>query len=473
MKLFSIKETEELKIEEIHNLYRKFVNPGQVDLISKFGFGNDVIERSEENFIFTKSGKKIYDFTGGIGVLNHGHNNKRILKVRENFGKERKMEVHKNFFSPYVAALSHNIANLLPKDLNITYLSNSGSDANEGALKLAYKYHNGNREYVLNSNLSFHGKKIATSNVTASQETSYFKFQQNIKSLEFEYNNISSIKDLIKKTRKNKKSNIYAIIIEPFSASTLLHCSNEFLLELRKICSEENIVLIFDEVYSGWAKTGKLFYFMNFENLVPDIVTSGKSLGGGKASISAFTSKEIFFNKAYGNLRDATLHSSTFNALGEETITALEAVNIIIDENYEEKSKNIFNIINPELKKLKLKYPNIIKDVRGAGSLNGVVINTDFADKYLQPIISLIPSKFTNDKYALKKILVTSLISSLYDDFNILTFYGSNVDLPLKISAPVITKKEDLLYFIESFDKVLAEGMFNNVKKFVKKNILK
>ena len=87
------------------------------------------------------------------------------------------MEVHKNFFSPYVAALSHNIANLLPKDLNITYLSNSGSDANEGALKLAYKYHNGNREYVLNSNLSFHGKKIATSNVTASQETSYFKFQ--------------------------------------------------------------------------------------------------------------------------------------------------------------------------------------------------------------------------------------------------------------------------------------------------------
>jgi putrescine aminotransferase len=473
MKLFSVKETEELKIDEIHGLYKKFVNSGQVELISKFGFGNDLIERSEENFIYTKSGKKIYDFTGGIGVLNHGHNNKRILKVRENYAKEKKMEVHKNFFSPYVAALSHNIANLLPEDLNITYLSNSGSDANEGALKLAYKYHGGNREYVLNSNISFHGKKIITSNVTSSQETNYFQFQQHIKNAEFEYNNILSVINLVKKIRKNGKSNIYAIIIEPFSASTLLNCSKDFLFELRKICIKEDIVLIFDEVYSGWSKTGKLFYFMNFDKLVPDIVTSGKSLGGGKASISAYTCKDKFFSKAYGNLRDATLHSSTFNALGEETITALEAVNIIIDENYEEKSKNIFNIINPELKKLMIKYPSIIKSVRGAGALNGVVINTDFADKYLQPIISLIPSKFTNDKYALKKILVTSLISALYDDFNILTFYGSNVDLPLKISAPVITKKEDLLYFIDSFDKVLAEGMFHNVKKFVKKNIFK
>ena len=103
--------------------------------------------------------KKIFDFTGGIGVLNHGHNNERILKARGKLYKFEKMEVHKNYFSPYVAALSHNIATVLPGDLNISYLSNSGSDANEGALKLAYKYHNGKREYVLNSSISFHGKK--------------------------------------------------------------------------------------------------------------------------------------------------------------------------------------------------------------------------------------------------------------------------------------------------------------------------
>ena len=338
MKLLSIEDSEKLEIKEVHNYYKKFVNSGQVDLISKFGFGNDLVEKSEKNLIYTKSGKKIYDFTGGIGVLNHGHNNERILKARNKYASLKRMEVHKNYFSPYVAALSHNIASLLPGDLNISYLSNSGSDANEGALKLAYKYHNGEREYVLSSNISFHGKKIIASNVTGSEETSYFRFQQNVKSLHFDYNNISSVKKIVQETKKNNKSNIYAIIIEPFSASSLLSCSKEFLLELRKICNEENIVLIFDEVYTGWTKTGELFYFMNYEGLIPDIVTSGKSLGGGKASISAYTCKDKFFNKAYGNLRDATLHSSTFNGLGEETITAIEAVNILIDENYSKKS---------------------------------------------------------------------------------------------------------------------------------------
>ena len=102
------------------------------------------------------------------------------------------------------------------------------------------------------------------------------------------------MKHLVEDLRKNNTSNIYAIIVEPFSASSLLSCSESFLRGLRDICSKENIVLIYDEVYSGWCKTGNLFYFMNFNNAEPDILTSGKSLGGGKASISAYTCKEKF-----------------------------------------------------------------------------------------------------------------------------------------------------------------------------------
>lgn len=472
-KLLSVEDAEELDIGEIHKLYRTYVNNSQVDLISKFGFGNDISIYSKGIFIYTKSGKKIYDFTGGIGVLNHGHNHDRILKVRKKFLEEKRMEVHKNFFSPYVAALSKNIANLLPEDLNISYFSNSGADANEGALKLAFKYHEGKRDYVLNSNISFHGKKVSTSNITSSKETRYFRFQQNLKSEQFEYNNIESLKKKINNLRKNNECNVYAIIVEPFSASSLLSCSEYFLRELKKICQKENIVLIFDEVYTGWSKTGELFYFMNFENLVPDIVTSAKSLGGGKASISAYTCRDIFFKKAYDNLRDATLHSTTFNGFGEETATAIEAIKIIIEDNYVKKSKEIFNILNTGLINLKDKYPKIIKEVRGSGSLNGIIINTDFTDKYFQPLLSLIPGKFTKDDYAIKKIIVSSIISALYDSHNILTFYGSNVDLPLKISPPVIATKDDLNYFLQSLENVLDEGLNKAIFNFLKKNIFK
>ena len=177
-KLYSLKDIEKFSIDDVWDMYRKYVNNSQVDLISKFGFGNDIAIKAEKNFIFTKSGKKIYDFTGGIGVLNHGHNHERILSIRQWFQKNKFMEVHKNYFSPYIAALSSNIANLLPEDLNISYFSNSGSDANEGAIKLAYKYHEGKRDYILSSNISFHGKKLVSSNVTNSKETRYFQFQE-------------------------------------------------------------------------------------------------------------------------------------------------------------------------------------------------------------------------------------------------------------------------------------------------------
>ena len=469
--LLSVKDAENLEINQIHKLYRTYVNNSQVDLISKFGFGNDVSLYSEGIYIYTKSGKKIYDFTGGIGVLNHGHNHKRILEVRKKFVEDKKMEIHKNFFSPYIAALSQNIANLLPEDLNISYFSNSGADANEGALKLAFKYHKGKRDYVLNSNISFHGKKVGASNITSSKETRYFRFQQILKSDTYDYNDIETIKDKINTLRKKSESNIYAIIVEPFSASSLLACSESFLRELRKICYKENIVLIFDEVYSGWSKTGELFYFMNFENLVPDILTSAKSLGGGKASISAYTCRNFLFKNSYDNLRDATLHSTTFNGLGEETATAIEAINIIIEDNYIDKSKEIFNILNSGLKNLQNRYPEIIKEVRGSGSLNGIVLNTDFSDKYLQPLLSLIPSNFTKDNYAIKKIITSSIISELYDSHNILTFYGSNIDLPLKISPPVIVSADELNYFLQSFEKVLSKGLYKILFNFIKKNI--
>lgn len=473
MKLFKIEDIENFSINQVWDLYRKYVNNSQVDLISKFGFGKDLVLKSEGNIIYTKNGKKIYDFTGGIGVLNHGHNNERILKARLNFAKKKKMEIHKNYFSPYIAALSSNIANLLPGDLNISYFSNSGSDANEGAIKLAYKYHSGKRDYILNSNISFHGKKLVASNVTESRETKYFSFQELVKSDNFEFNNFESLKKKVSELKKNGRCNVYSIILEPFSASSLMKLSGDFLIKTRKLCDDNDIVLIFDEVYSGWGKTGNLFYFMNYENLIPDILTSGKSLGGGKASISAYTCRNKFFKRAYDNLRDATLHSTTFNGLGEETATAIEAINIVVEENYVEKSKNIFKNLNSGLEKLKKKFPSIIKEIRGSGALNGIVINTDFSDKYLQPILSLLPSEFAKDEYAIKKIIVSSYISELYDEFNILTFYGSNIDLPLKISCPLNTDKDSLDYFLNSLEKILNKGTIFVVKNFVKKNIFK
>ena len=124
-KFFSIEEAEKLSIDEVKVLYNEYVNPKQTKIFSNFPFGKDIFIKAKGMYIYTNDNKKILDFTGGLGVLNHGHNNSRIKNTRINFVKNDKMEVHKLVFSPYLAALSHNLSNIrIIKDKKQLYLTN-------------------------------------------------------------------------------------------------------------------------------------------------------------------------------------------------------------------------------------------------------------------------------------------------------------------------------------------------------------
>ncbi|MDP7319733.1 MAG: aspartate aminotransferase family protein [Bacteriovoracaceae bacterium] len=465
-KLFGIEDCEQLSVRQVWDLYTQFVNPGQVDLIGSFGFGRDLAESAQGMWIKTKGGREILDFTGGVGVLNHGHNHPEILEARKRFQELNRMEVHKNFFSPYIAGLSHNLAQLLPGDLNVAYFPNSGAESVEGAIKMAYKYHNGTRKSILYADISFHGKLLGAASVTGSPELD-FKFPQIPHTYSFEYNNIDSVKTMIASLRNSDGNcDVYAIILEPMNASSLTQCSKEYLLELREICDKEDIILIFDEVYTGWAKTGHLFYFMQHEGLLPDILTMAKSFGGGKASISGYIARDKVFQKAYGSLNDATLHSTTYNGFGEETITAIQAVNIIIRDDYVGKSQAIHNKLYPKLLELKKKYPNIINDVRGSGALNGLTVKRPSG--FFNMLSNIVPSKMFRDERFMSKVLTGAIIYELYEEHGILTFFGSNKEIPLIISPSLIVKDEELNLFLTALDKTLAKGMTVLVTKFVK-----
>ncbi len=136
--LITVDDCERLSTSQVHELYRAHVNKSQVSLMTSFGFGRELVDHAEGSWIHTRDGRRILDFTGGVGVLNHGHNHPRILAARRRFQEQRRMEVHKTYFSPYIAALGHNLARLLPGDLNLSFFPNSGAEAVEGAVKLAY-----------------------------------------------------------------------------------------------------------------------------------------------------------------------------------------------------------------------------------------------------------------------------------------------------------------------------------------------
>lgn len=464
--LITVEESEKLDIDQVHELYRRYVNKSQVSLMTSFGFGRELADRAEGAYIYERTGRRILDFTGGVGVLSHGHNHPRILAVRQRFAEQRRMEVHKTYFSPYVAALGHNLAQVLPGDLNLSFLPNSGAEAVEGAVKLAYKYHGGRRSTILRADISFHGKLLGSGGLTAGAQ-SHFAFPTIPGIATFTYGDLDSVRRLV----AARRDDVYALLIEPFSASTIRWCSEEFLRGLRDICTEQDIVLIFDEIYSGWGKTGSMFYFMRYDGLLPDVLTTSKTFGGGKSSISAYVAREKVFRKAYDNLNDAlmTSTSTTYYGFGEECATAIEAIAVAVDEDFPAKARAIGDQLGDGLRTLQAKYPEAISDVRGAGALWGVFI--DGGPRLLDLVAKLVPVGLAKDPRFKAKLVTSSVINTLYRDHGVYTYYTLNGRNPLVFGPPLLVSAADVQYALDALDAALAQGLTRLVSRFLREKV--
>ncbi|MBG02233.1 MAG: aspartate aminotransferase family protein [Acidimicrobiaceae bacterium] len=444
-----------LNSEEVLKLYKNYINPQQAKLYAGLSMLNENVISAEGVKIQLSSGKEITDFTGGLGVLNHGHNHPKIIEARINFQEEKRMEVTKVYLSPYVAALSKNIAELFPGDLDISYFCNSGSEGIEGALKMCHKSFSGSRDTVLSSNRSFHGKTLGALSVSHASENTYL-FPKIMKNFTYQFNDEKDLERAVNESLNSRgESNLFALLIEPFSASSFSESSNSFLKKARDLSNRFDIPLVFDEIYTGFYKTGPLFSFMKTE-VVPDIVVYSKSFGGGKSSISGFTATKKLFNNAYGNLDDALMHSTTYNAFGEETYSALVAIEVAIEENFQEKSKNIEKAFNLNLDRIKNDFP-IISGYSGTGSLFGVCF--DLKDLYgkLGKIIN------TSTKEKIEKVYIVAIIDYLYKEHNYLTYFTDNQKMHLAIGPSLVIDPVDVENFFSSFRSTLEQ---NQVKLF-------
>jgi putrescine aminotransferase len=469
--LLSLAECERMSTARVHEEYRRHVGRGQVSLMTSFTFGRELVAHAEGTTIHTTDGRRVLDFTGGVGVLNHGHNHPRILAARERYQRQERLEWHQNYFSPYVAALSHNLAQLLPGDLSVSFFPNSGAEAVEGAVKVAYRYHGGRRNRILHADISFHGKLLGSGSLTgASRNTFAFPGIPGV--LTYTYDDIESVRSAVASARdESGESDVYAILVEPFSASTMRHCSESFLRELRELCDDEDIVLLFDEIYTGWGKTGSLFYFMRYPDLVPDLLTTSKSFGGGKSSISALVAREPVFRRACGSLTDALAHSATtaYHGFGEETVTALEAVRIVIDDDYPARAREIEQQLGGGLRRLAKRHPGVITDVHGTGALFGVFL--DGGPKALDLVARLAPGGFRKDPNFRTKLITCAVVDALYRDHDVYSYYTLNGRNPLVAAPSLVATPEDIERFLHALDDTLSRGMTRLLVRFVRQKV--
>jgi putrescine aminotransferase len=218
--------------------------------------------------------------------------------------------------------------------------------------------------------------------------------------------------------------------------------------------------MIIDEVLCGFGRTGKMFSFQ-YEDIIPDIFTVAKSLGGGKASLGAYVARDGIFNKAYGRLKDSMIHSSTFSGLGEECYTAIEAINVMVEEGLVNNSREMGAYFLEKLNSLKERHDGIIADVRGIGLLICIELKRP-ADK----IVKMLENISSAVKDVSDGFLTGIIVSLLVHKYNILVTPGPHEKRVIMIIPPLIVSRDEIDYFIDSLDELFTMNVSSMIKAY-------
>lgn len=312
------------------------------------------IEKAEGVMMYGTNGKSYIDLISGIGVSNIGHRHPNVLNaLREQMDKYLHLMVYGEFVQTPQIQLAQALRKTLPDALTHVYLLNSGSEAIEGALKLAKRYTG--RPELISCHNAYHGSSHGALSVTGDEgfKRKFRPLLPGIRHIHYgAYSNLEQITD-----------QTAAVIIETVQGEAgVNYACTEYFTALRKRCDETGALLIMDEIQCGFGRTGKFWAFEHF-GITPDILVSAKGMGGGMP-IGAFISSE----KIMGTLKDKPIlgHISTFGGHPMSAVAAKATVDTILDENLLQDVQRKADLFHQQLQ-----HPKI-KQIRNRGLLMAV-----------------------------------------------------------------------------------------------------
>ena len=319
-----------------------------------------IITHGEGSCLFDENNKKYIDFTSGIGVSSVGYNNKKlneaILNQLNSFA-----HLSNIFLSTPTVKLANKLTTI--SKMSKVFFSNSGAEANEGALKLAKKYsymkYGGKRNKILSLKDSFHGRTLAT--LTATGQDKFHKYFDPFPD-GYDYVTPNSIEDF----KEKLTDDVCAIIMEAIQGEGGVNLlNNNFVQEVCNVCKEKDVLIIFDEVQCGLGRTGHIFCFQKF-GVEADIITLAKGLGGG-LPIGA-----ILCNKKLSNTFTPGDHGSTFGGNPVVCAGAISVLDQICNEDLLSSVQAKGELIRETL--LKSNLP-LVKNIRGLGLMIGIEVS--------------------------------------------------------------------------------------------------
>ena len=367
------------------------------------------VEKGKGAHVWDVDGKEYIDCMGGYGVALVGHQNQRVNNaIKEQVDKI--ITVHSSLYNKTREEFLKTLIGLAPKNLTQVHLNNSGAEAVEAAIKFARKF-TGKKGMVAMKG-SYHGKSFGALSITFNPK--YKKaFQPLVEKVSFaSYGDMESLRSVI-------DEDTAFVILEPIQGESGINVAPDgFLQEVRKLCDEKGIILIFDEIQAGLGRTGRLWACDHW-NTAPDILCLAKGIAGGVPMGATLVRPDILAAISKGE------HSSTFGGNPLSCAAGTAALKALTEDGLIENSEKMGKIFRDGLEKLKENH-SIIREIRGKGLMIGVEL-----------------------KFEVREILM-----SLIEKGVLMLYSGRNI---LRILPPLVISEEDITKVLQTLDTVLTE----------------
>lgn len=331
------------------------VNKYMIETMERFDF---VAERAKGMYLYDENGTPYLDFYAGIAVNSSGNCNDKVVMAVV----DQAMDIMQTFNYPYTvpqALLAEKVCTTIGMDK--IYYQNSGTEANEAMIKMARKYgvetYGPHKYEIITAKKSFHGRTFGSMSATGQPDTPcQIDFGDMTPGFTYaEFNNLDAFRAAV-------TDNTIAIMVEPVQGEGGVYpATKEFLQGLRKLCDEKHILLLLDEVQTGWCRTGSIMAYMDY-GIKPDIVSMAKALGGGMPIAAICATNEVSKAFTMGS------HGSTFGGHPVCCAAALAEVNELVDRDLAGNAKEMGEYFLQQARK---EIPHL-KDARGKGCLLGL-----------------------------------------------------------------------------------------------------
>ncbi len=348
---------------EAYENYRRYLNPPLARVMKLSGAPVEVFAQGAT--IVDHTGKKYLDFAGGYGVFTLGHRHPRVVAaVKEQL--DTIALSGRTMFNPLMGRLAKRLAELTPGELAISFFANSGTEAVEGAIKLARAATK--RPTIVSTDAAFHGKTLGALSVSGRDafRDPFVPLLADVRRVPF--GDAAALRDTVDET-------VAAVIVEPIQGEGGVNVPPpDYLRAVREICDERGALFIADEVQTGLGRCGARFACELFD-VVPDVMTLAKGLSGGVIPIGAYVATPAAWNAAYA--KQPLLHTSTFGGNELACAAALAALDVLVEDDLATNARERGEQLLAAARATMQRYPAVIAEVRGAGLLTGVELRNE------------------------------------------------------------------------------------------------